>query len=382
MRTSLLWMGAALLLFSCKSSTSARIDAKVESLSGGKVVVKVLNIDVQNVIDTVKTDEDGVFRYRIKNINASPEFYYIYYGENRIASLIIKGGDRVHLITDTLGINPRIDGSPESLLLNQIEKETKQNIARFDSLMVLYDVAKKSGNAKLADSLNYALGKMYVKQKQAAIKHIFNNPYSLTNVMLLYQSFPGDLPLFADIKDAMIFSRVHDSIKSVYPNSRYLSMMEKESKQRRNLDELNYKLENTQVTTLPEINLPDMKANMRSLNSLRGKVIILLFWTIQSNDQKMYNKELVELYDKYSEKGLEIYQVSVDADKTAWGSIVQDQKLPWICVHDGAGTESIAFINYNVKKLPTMYIINRSGDIVAKDIFPAGALEAKIKSLL
>lgn len=382
MKRVLIMLGATILIFSCKNSTVACIDAKIESLNEGNVVLTMLDVNNQKIIDTIKTDDEGVFRYKIKKLDQTPEFYYLYYKENKIASLILKGGDKVHLITDTLGKNPRIDGSQESVLLSKVEKELRASLIKFDSLSVLYNNAHKIGNKTAADSLNLELGKIYVKQKQGALKHIFTNPYSLTNVVLLYQEFPGDLPLFADTKDALYFSRVYDSLKSAYPSSRYLSLIDKESRSRQNIELLNYKLENTSVMTLPEINLPDINSKMQSLNSLKGKVVVLFFWTVLSTEQKMYNKEMVDLYQKYSSKGLEIYQVSPDADKTAWGVLVKQQNLPWINVHDAGGTSSINLVNYNVQKLPTLYLINRNGEVVARDIFDFNELESRIKSLL
>lgn len=382
MKKIIFLLGVLILIVSCKSSTSAKIDAKVSGLFEKEVVVKVLNINTLNILDTVKTDEEGVFRYRIKNINSTPEFYYIYYKDVRIASMILKAGDRVHLMTDTTGINAKIEGSDESLLLTNLETDLRETLFLFDSLSQTYTLAVNNKDILLVDSLNLELGRVYVKQKQRALKHIFSNPNSLSNIILLYHSFPGDLPLFADIKDAMIFSRVHDSLKVVYPESRYLAILEKEGTQRSQSDALNSKIENSKVTILPEINLPDHKAKMRSLNSLTGKVILLSFWSYTSAEQKMLNKELIELYNKYSTKGFEIYQVSVDTDKTIWGRSVLDQEIPWISVCDGLGANSPAVYTYNVQNVPQTYIIDRSGDIVGKNIFSIAELENKIKSLL
>lgn len=373
---------ATILISSCNSSSSAKIDAKVSGLFDKEVVVKVLDINKLNVLDTVKTDEEGVLRYRIKRITSTPEFYYLYYKDVRIASMILRAGDKVHLMTDTTGLNAKIDGSKESLLLTELETDLRKTQFSFDSLSGIYNLALANNDKILSDSINLKLGKLYVKQKQRALKYIFSNPNSLSNIILLYYSFPGDIPLFADLKDAMIFNRVHDSLKVVYPESRYLSILEKEGSQRLQSDAMNYKFENSKVTVLPEINLPDQKSQLQSLNSLTGKVILLSFWSVTNADQKMFNKELIELYQKYNSKGFEIYQVSVDTDKTLWGITVHDQQIPWISVCDGYGANSPAVTTYNVQSIPMLYIINKSGDIVAKNIFSIPALESKIKSLL
>ena len=83
-----------------------------------------------------------------------------------------------------------------------------------------------------------------------------------------------------------------------------------------------------------DINLRDMKGNMHKLSDLKGKVS---FWfTIyQSAVSPTHNYMLRDLYDKYAAQGLEIYQVSLDADEHYWKTTADN--LPWVCVRDANG---------------------------------------------
>ena len=75
--------------------------------------------------------------------------------------------------------------------------------------------------------------------------------------------------------------------------------------------------------------------------------------------------------------------MSLDADKTAWAAAVKDQKLPWISVCDGHGALSIAVAAYNVTTVPTMFVFNAKGDIVAKgNLTGKGQIEAAIKKAI
>jgi hypothetical protein len=94
----------------------------------------------------------------------------------------------------------------------------------------------------------------------------------------------------------------------------------------------------------------------------------------------MFNNELKEVYRKYRNSGLEVYQVSLDSDKTAWAASVKEQELPWISVCDGKGVMSPSVSAYNVASVPTMFVFNAKGDIVAKgNLTGKGEIEAAIK---
>ena len=108
---------------------------------------------------------------------------------------------------------------------------------------------------------------------------------------------------------------------------------------------------------------------MRSLSDLSGKAILLVFWSTTDVNQKLFNRELLDIYDRYSSLGFEIYQVCVDTDKTAWSGAVANQELPWINVCDGLGSASPAVTTYNIREVPSVFLIDKSGTIVARDIF-------------
>ncbi|MBP1670852.1 MAG: Thioredoxin Family Protein [Bacteroidetes bacterium] len=380
MRKFLFFVLISAFTFSC-SSNKATLKAKIEGLKKGEVVLKVLEINTQKIVDTLKTDENGLLKYSAKIEGKAPNFYFLYYKEKKIASMVVLPGDNIYITTDTLGANQNIEGSQESILFLEIEKNLSLATSKFDSLSSLRAQAVLAGNKELEDTLGYELGSLYVKSKQAAIKHLYSNPGSITNIPLLYYKFPGNLPLFGDVRDVLLFQRVYDSLQPVYPQSSYLNALLDEISVRGKSDMLNSKLLDASEVGFPDISLPDTKAKVRTLSDLSGKVVILLFWSVTDVNQKIFNRDLLALYDKYSIKGLEIYQVSVDTDKTAWANTVAEQQLPWINVCDGLGSSSPAVTTYNVQKAPTLYVIDKSGSIAAKDVYDS-KLESLISSLV
>ncbi|BDW75847.1 hypothetical protein BFINE_16420 [Bacteroides finegoldii DSM 17565] len=88
---------------------------------------------------------------------------------------------------------------------------------------------------------------------------------------------------------------------------------------------------------------------------------------------------LRELYNTYASQGLEIYQVSLDADEHYWKTSAAN--LPWVCVRDGNGVYSTNVAVYNVRQVPSIFLINRNNELKLRgeDIKD---LEAAVKSLL
>lgn len=360
---------AVLIAVSCSSDKSS-IKGSIEGLDKGEIILKHLAYNSQEIVDTLIA-EDGKVSYKFKTGSNSPEFYYLYYKDNKIASFVIMPGEAIKFSTDTLGMKIICEGSEETLLMQEIEKDANLVAMRYDSLVKAKQLSDISGDTAMSRSIGYQLGSLYVKQKQRAIKHLYTYPYSITNIPLLYQKFPNELPLFADARDILLFKRVCDSLIVKYPSSPYVTNLKDEVDKQERYMELNDRIEGANIAGHPEITMPDVNAKERSLSELSGKVVVLSFWSSQDVNQKMLNQDLLQLYQKYSSRGLEIYQVSVDIDKTLWARAVADQNLPWISVCDGLGSRSIGVVSYNVSKVPAIFVIAKDGNIIARDVFGA-----------
>ena len=114
---------------------------------------------------------------------------------------------------------------------------------------------------------------------------------------------------------------------------------------------------------------------------MEGKVILLHFWSATIGNSNALNADLKDVYQKYHDKGFEIYQVAVDTSKALWVNTVQQQQLPWISVCDFQGSNSPAVGAYNVTALPTNFLIDRSGNIAGKNL-SGEQLEQAIKKMI
>ena len=126
---------------------------------------------------------------------------------------------------------------------------------------------------------------------------------------------------------------------------------------------------------------PSPTGDRITLESLRGKVTIIDFWASWCRPCRIENPNLVRLYNRMHDKGLEIIGVSLDRNKASWERAIADDGLMWNHVSNlQYWSDPIAQL-YGVRAIPAAFVLDRDGRIVAKNLRGA-QLDAKIEELL
>jgi len=131
----------------------------------------------------------------------------------------------------------------------------------------------------------------------------------------------------------------------------------------------------------PEITMSDPSGKMFSLSSLKGKVVLIDFWASWCRPCRMENPNVVRVYNAYKEYGFDILSVSLDQNKDAWLNAIEADGLTWHHVSDLKGWQSEAGKLYKVSSIPSTVLIDREGNIVAKNL-RGPELEKKVKEVL
>jgi len=132
----------------------------------------------------------------------------------------------------------------------------------------------------------------------------------------------------------------------------------------------------------PAINFaqPDVNGKSVSLNSLKGKVVLVDFWASWCGPCRAENPAVVAAYQKYKDKGFDVLGVSLDQNKDKWLQAIQKDGLTWTHVSDLKGWQNEAAKKYSVTSIPFNVLIDKDGKVLAKGL-RGPALEEKLAEI-
>ena len=367
-------LAVAAVLCGCRSS-KVRISGKFLGLNSETVYLEQMStVSGQTVVDSVALAPDGSYRFVVTGVPATPSMYNIVYNNERIP-LLLTGGD--NLTVGSLGnvlMNYTVSGSKESELLREFNHAYITGVQLLNSIMTEYTQAEGEDKKVLARRYN----EQYRAVKRNQISFIVEHKAEIAAVYALYQRLPGEQYLVNPDSDIIYFRTVADAISETYPDSPYLISLRNDVARMEARTSL---LQSIQERSYPDLAAPDMYGNEIKLSSLDGYVVLVDFWSAELGNSNALNADLKEIYHEYESKGFRVYQVSVDTVKSTWINAVQEQRLPWISVCDFRGEASPLLGTYNVKKLPSNYLIDRNGTIIGKDLY-SKALEKRLAEIL
>ncbi len=357
------------------------IEGSIANAEGKSLRIFNVGIDSIAILDSVKLDSDGSFRFTYPR----PECYDFYLLE-------IEGNTIVVAIdsTETVTINGNTEGFSETYKVEGNEASLKikeMNELRTALEKQVSEMAKSSSPAiiRTRNEIYNVIGEF----KENIIKqYIGAAPDKASAYYALTLTLNGE-PLFNPIvnrTDSKCFAAVATQLQRYYPEAaRTKSITEiaeyaiKSTRPARENKELEVSESEIKTTGLFDISLPTINGDSISLSSLAGKVVLLDFTMYEDTRMSSRNIKLREIYSKYNSRGFEIYQISYDTRKHFWQ--MSASNLPWTCVRDADGPASSRILLYNVQQLPTYYLINKENEVVLRDS-QVTDLEKEIEKLL
>lgn len=132
----------------------------------------------------------------------------------------------------------------------------------------------------------------------------------------------------------------------------------------------------------PDIVMKDKDGVTRKLSDLRGKVVLVDFWASWCGPCRRENPNVVNIYKKYRDQGLEIYSVSLDKTRDAWLKAIKDDGLLWENhVSDLNGWTSSGGKAYGIMSIPATVLIDREGKIISRNLRGAELEKAIVEAL-
>ncbi len=376
MKKLLLFVFIFVFLFqACDNSKEADenefvLKGRLTQSKGEMVYLDELGVDDNYPIDSVKLDDNGEFFFK-KKIK-EPGFYLLKTADDNFVTLLLDRGETAELNGNIkqLAESYTVFGSKGSEQILAINQHTRNNYAKLDSLALFWDKNKYNENKDfLRDSLDSVAMIIIVDQQHFLMEFIDGNTSSLASLIAIYQVF-GRKTMFDEYEHFDLFKEVRDSLYEKYPhNAHQLSFKERVDEVEISLKE---KAEREKLLRpgkeAPDIELPGLWKEKVKLSDYAGHPILLYFWSSWNATSRLHNQTVKYLQKLYENKGLVVFAVSLDTNKDLWKNAVELDKLNWVHASDLKYWESPAVKTYNVEKIPHIVLIDREGNIFARNI--------------
>ena len=380
-------MVAALAFTSCNNK-KFHINGNITDAKDSMLYLENISLNGPVKIDSVKLGEDGAFAFDETAMDSiTPEFYRL-----RIA------GQSINLSIDSTEALTVKASYPQMSFKYDVEgsancDKIKELSLKQMSLQNNINGIVKNPNIGV-DSANVIVTRMLEAYKQDVKAHyIFKEPMKAYSYYALFQTIQlGNMNSLIfnprnSKEDVKVFAAVATSWDTYYPGAERGKNLHNIAIQgmkdiriiENQIAEQQIDADKVSVNGCIELALQDNKGITRRLSDLKGKVVLLDFHLFASNESTKRIMMLRELYNKYHAAGLEIYQVSVDADEHFWKT--STAALPWICVRDEGSLQGQSLQLYNVQSIPTFFLIDRSNTLQARDA-QIKDIDVAIKNLL
>lgn len=367
-------------LSACNNSSDFTVKGVVAGADGQLMYLE--NVGISNVVtlDSIKLAPGGKFKFTEKRPEY-PDFYRLRLNNQQI-NFAVDSTETISFVADagTFATSYSVEGSENSKAIKAI------TLAQLDANQAISRLRKEYEDKMISDT-TYRMKVLAAADayKEVARKYIYSAPMSTAAYFALFQQIDG--LLFFDLydrKDVKAYGAVATSYNHTYPESprsKHLYNLTLQSmKVLRAQRPVDYSNVETKEISFLDIELPDVRGEVVKLSTVApGKVVLINFTAYQTEWSPALNMALGELYTKYHDQGLEIYQVSLDSDFHFWRNGASN--LPWVTVHDPQSVYSQVAGLYNVKQLPALFILDRKGNLV-KRVEDVKKLEADVKAVL
>lgn len=330
--------------FSCRREPTWQIKGTIAG-SGDELLLLEASFNGNwYVLDSTRLKNDGKFVFK-EEAPAFPTIYRLTLN-NQSAYFPIDSIETVNLEASLSGFQHdyKVTGTKSAELFTQVNE-----------LMAVAGLG--AGNN---DSLKHKLAEMVLIEPDGNAAYYIINRHTPDGKAIFDPSDRRDIRVIGAVANAYNEKRPRDPrtayLKNLYLSSKFAN---------REIDPAMADSILVQEIDFIEIELLDENGKVRKLSDVTGKAPVILSFTAYTSDfSPALNLELGKLYDKYSQQGLQIYQIGYDNDEFQWRQSAKN--IPWVTVFNSAKDGTKYLSQYNVGVLPTFFIFDKNGSLVER----------------
>lgn len=372
---NLLLLALSILIASSCSQNSLKkfkLDGSIKGAEGQFVFLEKLGFSNRTVLDTVQVQEDGSFK--IEADWTEPTLYGLRIGNNTL--LLIIDQPNIH-VTAKKGEyeNYTVTGSPASSSLLNFNKRYFSLEEELMGLQLALDSLKQKGTA---DSVQH-LVERDIYQKQDALLYFLKSyadttesqPLAIFIASRLLQS-PQEVEYLSELSTKLKNKHSPTDLSKEFAQAVLdQQMMAKNQPVKPKVGE-----------DAPNFTLPTMQGEETlQLSDFKGQYVLLDFWASWCQPCRAENPNVVKVFNEYKDKNFTVLGVSIDEKLDKWKLAIEKDQLAWKQVIDTTGWQSKVAETYGVESIPSNFLIDPQGKIIAVNVRGAALKEAVDKAL-
>ncbi|WP_339837382.1 TlpA disulfide reductase family protein [uncultured Maribacter sp.] len=371
MKNSIVILLTGILMFSCNTTPEGFTlngNLRGEIPDGTQVYLKKIGENNQPMeVDTAVTT-NGDFTFTGKS--DIPELHYLFVEQlPGYTAVILENGDiQFNAQKDSMGF-AEISGTFQNDAFSDYMEQSREISLQAQSIQK--DMQAASGESAMA--LQDEMKELQEEYKTFELDYVKANPNALISALVLDRAITTKAVTLSEIEG--IYDTMSEEIKNSQPGKKILEGIE-------NLKKSEEAGKNSSIgAKAPDFSGPNPDGKEIALKDVMGKVTLIDFWAGWCRPCRAENPNIVAVYNKYHDKGLNVLGVSLDRTEEAWKKAIAEDGLEWDHISNIAYFDDKIAKLYNVDAIPAAFLLDENGVIVAKNL-RGPALEAKVAELL
>jgi peroxiredoxin len=349
---------ATLFLFSCSNDQNQfKVVGEIANMPEQTILLEEMGINDTKILDSVQSNAKGHFE--LSSSALEPGLYRLHFKDNKFILLSIFK-EKVQIIADWNNLEQyKVSGSQGSESLLYFFTNVRQHINDINTITIVMDSMRMRGNDSLLEMANKEMADLNLKLTLFIENYADTTKY-LPNALFAVQILNPSVE--KPFLDAFV-----SSLATRFPSQKlgndFVAHYERGATSATNPEE-----GLIEGTMAPEISLQSPEGQTITLSSFKGKYVLVDFWASWCTPCRKENPNVVAAYRMYKDKNFTILGVSLDNDKDKWLKAIAQDKLNWTHISDLKGWESIAARDYSISSIPSNFLIDPSGKIIARDL--------------